>query len=197
MTNNKEIAILILAAGESIRMGEPKQLLPWKETTLLGNIINEAKLVLPLNINVVLGGNFDAIKNINELKEVNVIYNPNFQQGQGTSISIGINEILKINNSIKAVLILLCDQPLITSQYLKELIVAFTTNTKGIAATKYDNTPGVPAIFHKKYFQELTNLKKDKGAKHTIINNSSDIILVNSNGKEVDIDTKEDYRKLI
>ncbi|MRH99416.1 NTP transferase domain-containing protein [Kriegella sp. EG-1] len=197
MIINNDIAILILAAGESTRMGGPKQLLPWKETTLLGNSINEARLVLPKNINVVLGGNFDLIKNLSELKHINSIYNSNFKLGQGTSISLGISHILKINSNIKAVLIVLCDQPLITSTYLVHLIYNFNRSNKGIVATKYDDTAGVPAIFGKRYFEELTNLKDDMGAKSIIAKNSSDVISIDAKGKEIDIDTKEDYRNLI
>ena len=197
MTKNSDIAILILAAGESTRMGEPKQLLPWKGTTLLGYAINEAKLVSTENIYVVLGGNYELIKNIEELETVNSIYNPDYKIGQGTSLSCGINYILKKEDVYKAILIMLCDQPLITSEYLKGLITTYYINNKGIVATNYENRAGVPVIFSADYFEELSSIKGDIGAKSILRNNIKELLLINANGKELDVDTKKEYNELI
>ncbi|MEO9891183.1 nucleotidyltransferase family protein [Aurantibacter sp.] len=196
MIKNSDIAILILAAGESIRMGEPKQLLTWMGTTLLGNAINEAKMVSPEDVYVVLGGNFELIKEIDELKKVNSIYNPNFKIGQGSSLSFGINCILDKGVGYKAILIMLCDQPLINSDYLNKLIYNFRINHKGIVATKYQKKAGVPAIFQNGYFDELCNISGDKGASHIISGNSSNCILISAGDNIIDIDTKEDYQML-
>ncbi|WP_420322542.1 nucleotidyltransferase family protein [Flagellimonas sp.] len=189
------IPILILAAGASSRMkGEIKQLLPWGNSTLLGNAINQAKKVSNA-VYVVLGANADKILEVISIN-ADIIHNPNWETGMGSSISCGIKHIQKKENP-KAVLIMLADQPLIDAVFLNELIQKFINGSAEITATIYKNKAGVPSIFDSSLFPELMNLASDVGARTIVEKHAGKTNLVDPNGKEIDIDTKEKYNQLL
>ena len=167
MTHSKnKIGILILSAGASTRMGSAiKQLLPWGDTTLLGNAIACAKRLPCKTVTVVLGCHADLIQKKIRDEEVQIVYNENWASGLGTSISSGIKALTKNNIEYEAVLILFVDQPFIDTSYLNLLINNYLNHDKGIIATNYFNRAGVPAIFDKIYFPELENLNADYGAR--------------------------------
>lgn len=193
---SERISILILAAGASTRMGaKVKQLLPWGTSTLLENAIDTAKQMAG-SVFVVLGANKEVIKKATSL-DVETIYNPNWQSGMGSSISIGVQNILKLNLDQKGLLIMLADQPLIDTSYLNELKKEFDRGNFKIVATSYGNKLGVPAIFHQSIIPELVNLNEDYGARHIIKKYLTDIKAVFPNGKELDIDTPKNYSQLI
>ncbi|WP_339704445.1 nucleotidyltransferase family protein [uncultured Kriegella sp.] len=194
MVNKNNLAVLILAAGQSSRMGKIKQLLPWKNTTLLGNAIKNAKSISK-NVIVVLGAFAAKIKIIPDLREVRCIENENWQDGLGSSLAFGINFLRNSTNEYQAVLVILGDQPLIDSVYLKSLVASHNHTKKGIIATAYGDKAGVPAFFSVKYFEVLGELDGDNGAKAVINSNKNDTMILSSNGKSIDIDTVEDYKK--
>ncbi|WP_067037025.1 NTP transferase domain-containing protein [Allomuricauda sp. CP2A] len=186
------ITVLILAAGASTRMeGGPKQLLPWKDTTLLGHAIRQARQITE-SVFVVLGAHADEIKKIIP-NNVKIIDNPNWEKGMGSSISVGVEDILGTNSNPSGLLIMLADQPLLDASYLDEVKTEFQNNECKIVATAYGDKLGVPAIFHPSLFLELSKLDKDFGAKHIIEKYKADTIIVFPEGKEIDIDTKNDY----
>lgn len=193
----EDIAIMILAAGESSRMGEPKQLLPWKDGTLLSNAIKTAKASLANDVFVILGANSKEIRATILEDNIVVLDNPNWKNGLGSSISRGIKYLIESSTSYKGVLIMLCDQPFITSAYLNQTIESFNESEEQIIATDYGNQPGVPAIFHTTYFQELIKLNDDYGAKNILEHYCEDLILIDPKGNELDLDTQEDYKTLI
>lgn len=168
LASKKNIAILILAAGSSSRMGQPKQLLPWKDTTLLGNAIRNATTSTAKAIYVVLGANAKRIQKEIVDGEIEVIENPDWQHGIGSSIGIGMKMLLKKDNDFDGILIMLADQPLIDKDYLNLMITSFYSQREHIIATAYKNRAGVPALFYKAYFNELADLKNDFGAKEQI-----------------------------
>jgi len=197
MSKQDDIAILILAAGESKRMGRPKQLLPWGESTLLENAISTAVSTNLKNIHVVLGAHYELIKESINLENVVLLYNLNYKSGQGSSLSLGIDHLSKQKEKYQGVLILLCDQPLITSDYLNELIQTFEVGNKKIVATDYGNRAGVPAIFAANYFNALLNIKEDMGAKKVLEKYMEDVISLSPNGTEQDLDTPEEYKTFV
>ena len=189
------IAILILAAGSSSRMGDNiKQLLPWKNTTFLGHAIDQAKQVTD-SVFVVLGANQNAIhKTIPS--GISIVHNPNWKTGMGGSIASGVDFILKQNMNLEGLLIMTSDQPLLDAAYLDEMKTSFRTGEHKIVATAYGNRAGVPAIFHKSILTELTLLNQDYGAKHIISQHLSQTKIITASGKELDIDTLNDYNKV-
>ncbi len=193
----ENIAVLILAAGASSRMGTTKQLLSWNGANLLDTTIENASVVSPEHIVVVLGANADKIKaNSINIKSVQSIFHKNWNFGLGSSISYGVDFIQRSLQNTKAILILLSDQPLIDSKYLGQMIQAYESSGKGIIATEYEKGAGVPAIFDKCYFSNLTQLDKDIGAKQIIRKFKNDTLSLDPSGKTMDIDTLEDYQKL-
>ncbi|MEO0528512.1 MAG: nucleotidyltransferase family protein, partial [Bacteroidota bacterium] len=120
------IAILILAAGGSTRMGNTiKQLLPWKNTTLLGHAISEAKASNALEVMVVLGAHAHRIrKEINE-EEVLTAIHVDWESGLGSSLAFGMRQLWNRNTPLEGVLVMLVDQPLINSDYINRMIALF------------------------------------------------------------------------
>ncbi len=186
-----KIAILILAAGSSTRMGVAKQLLPAGDTTLLGVSIEQALQSEADKVYCVLGSNADVIKQSISKYNIESIFNPNYQTGLSSSIVSGIQQAT--NQNFDAVLILLGDQPLIKAAYLNEMMDTFKNHDEKIIASKYNNTFGVPSIIPKRYYDQLLKLKGDKGAKDFLNTNNEEIIPL-KNTNLMDIDTKKEYQ---
>lgn len=159
MGKSINLAVLILAAGTSSRLGEPKQLLNLKGKSLI-NIAIEKALELTSNVTVVLGHKNDEVKKEIENKNINIIINPNYEDGMGNTIAFGVSNIKE-----EKVLIMLCDQPLIPIEHYENLIKLSNENKDKIICSQYKNQHAVPTIFPKKYFEELKKLKGNKGAK--------------------------------
>ncbi len=194
---NPKIAHLILAAGSSTRMGEPKQLLPWGETTLIGHAILQSLELKEITTHVVLGANYDLIhKRINQFP-ITIIRNPNWQTGMGSSICFGIKHIKQDELSYDAVLISLIDQPLIDTNHLEILITQFRNESTTIVASDLGNRVGVPAIFSSTIFDELERLEEDFGAKYIIKKHINEVKVVSAISKSIDVDTMKQYKELI
>lgn len=194
--NNHTTSILIIAAGASVRLGSPKQLLPWGNTTLLGHTVEQALNTGIKKINLVLGAHFEQVKASVSNYKLNVHYHANWQQGMGSSIAYGVTQILQQQKDTEAILILLTDQPLIDSAFINKLLQCTEQHPQQIIATWYGNRNGVPALFPKAFFPELLQLKGDEGARQLLNNSSIPILTVDGEDKQADIDTLEDYQKL-
>ncbi len=154
--NEFPIAMLILAAGGSSRMEGIKQLLSWNNSTLLGSAITTGLNSDVKDVFVVLGANPDKILNCINTKNAHFIYHPNWEEGMGSTLAFGVQNILKINDNYKAILIALSDQPVINVEYINNLISKALKFKKNIIVSNYGkNVGGVPAIFGSKYFSEL------------------------------------------
>lgn len=192
-----KLAVLLLAAGSSSRMGVPKQLLKWNNTTLLNHAINTVKQIDQNEIVLVLGAHFDEITSKIDASNITVIFNEDWKKGLGNSIACGIKYIKESLPDIDSVLIQLADQPLIDSNFLNKMIEYYQLDTDKIICTSYQNKRlGVPAIFNKTNFEELSKLNHDKGAKDLLNNNSEDILFLDGTNLISDIDTLEDYEAL-
>jgi len=185
-----------MAAGSSSRMGEAKQLLPWKEATLIEDVIAKTLQLNTVKTVVVLGANEDKIVPKITSYPIEVIYNIEWEKGLGNSIAFGIYHIKK-NYDVDGVLVTLADQPLIEATYLKVMIDLFETDKNQIIATKYQNGKlGVPALFDKSYLLELSIIDGDKGAKSILEKYTNSVITTQINTNVFDIDTDEDYKRL-
>lgn len=189
------IPILILAAGASTRMGgKTKQLLPWADTTLLGHAIQQATEVSETVV-VILGAKSDMIEQ-QIPSQVETIVNPNWEQGMGSSISVGIKHLSNLGKAMDGILIMLGDQPFMDVGYLKELVRGFNNGEHSIVATSYGKRMGVPAIFKPTLVSELSGLDQDYGAKQIIEKYAHQAKAIDPDGKEIDIDTMETYHRL-
>ncbi|WP_209400323.1 NTP transferase domain-containing protein [Pseudozobellia sp. WGM2] len=189
------IAIIILAAGSSSRMGRPKQLLSWGKSDLIGNAIEQAKNSRSDKIIVVLGANAQLIKDNISRWEVDFVENENWKSGLGSSLAKGVKHLIELE-TFDGILVMLADQPLIDSAYLNLLIESFYTTSYFIIATAYSKRAGVPALFDKKFFESLCDLGEDNGAKLIIEQFGHEVLSLDPGKKATDIDTEVDYKKL-
>ena len=187
--------IIILAAGSSSRMGQPKQLLIYKQTTLLQRAINAAIGTPDSCLVVVLGANHQLL--MPDAAMLIVEYNPDWQQGMGASISAGIKRLLAEKPTVQNVLLMLCDQPFADTALLQKLINAKQNSNDKIIASAYENTLGAPVLFDRSYFNELLALQGQEGAKKLLIKYSNEVIAMPFNKGAIDIDTPEDYERLL
>jgi molybdenum cofactor cytidylyltransferase len=191
MKNSKDLAVVILAAGISSRLGNiTKQLLVYKNETLLKIVVKKA-LEISKNVFVVLGHEKEKCEKELEDFDVNIIYNSNYKKGMGSTLSLGIKHTKEFNYTM----VMLCDQPFIPIshfQVLKENI-----QNENIIASLYEKNKSakVPAIFPKKYYDELLKLDADFGAKE-ILQKESCINIQLKKDFCIDIDTLEDMKFL-
>ena len=192
-----KIPILLLAAGGSSRMGQPKPLLPWGNTTLIEHQIQT--LIKTGNpVNVILGSFSDFIIPLIENYPVNICINNNWQSGMGSSISFGILQIIRKYPKAQGVLICLVDQPLVSTFYYEKMSDTFQPGLRLILVSRaISGWTGVPVIFDKYYFNDLLELTKDEGAKKIIQQHEESVI--NFEGCDIldDIDSPQSYRQLL
>ncbi|WP_373057643.1 NTP transferase domain-containing protein [Zunongwangia sp. H14] len=188
--------IIIIAAGASRRMENTKQLLQIGEETMLGKAIKQATASVADEVIVVLGANSDRITAKIEHFPAIILINENWRNGLGSSIATGIKYFFQNKKKFEAVLVMLGDQPLMDSAYLNQLLEVYKENPSKIVATKYPKSAGVPAVFPKKYFKELSLLAEDKGAKNILARERSSLIVLDAGDRILDIDTPQDYKQL-
>jgi molybdenum cofactor cytidylyltransferase len=189
------IAVIILAAGSSSRLGIPKQLLPCRETNLLCHSVNIALKSDCRPVIVVLGAYFEQIYPEIVPLPVYIVKNENWEQGMGTSIQKGIQALIQIEPNIEAVIITLCDQPFLSLAVISQLLEAYRTMHQPIIASEYADTVGVPALFERLVFPDLMNLKGREGAKQVIKKYEQSVFRISFPGGEIDLDTPQDYEK--
>lgn len=190
-------AVLLLAAGSASRMGTPKQLLKWKNTTILENAIHVVRQLKVEHTVVVLGAHYETIiSNINEGNYM-IVKNKHWDQGLGNSIAFGVRYIQESFAEIENILIVLADQPLIDFNFLNRMVKQHSLNKNQIVCTAYKNRKlGVPAIFNKIYFKELMQLNSDQGARNILKKYSEELIYIDGEDLIQDIDTIDDYNTI-
>lgn len=191
-----QVAVVLLAAGSSKRMGQPKQLLPWNESTLLGHAIKSILSGSASKLFLVLGAHSDQIAAKVDLSGMTVLINENWEQGLGSSIAFAIGEINEKYTDINAVLFLLADQPFIESIHLDNLIQLHFKEPESIILTRNGEYKGVPVLFPRKFFPELLILSNDEGAKKIIASQKGQVMEVVTENETTDIDTFDTYVKL-
>ena len=190
------IGVMILAAGASTRMGRPKQLMMYRGKSLLRHTVDIALSSCCRPILVVLGAQAHGLRpQVNSLP-VQTIENEHWSTGMGSSIQIGLKAILKINPDLEAVVILLCDQPLISPRLILRLIASYRQTAKPIVACEYDKTVGAPALFDHRLFTELMQLTGQTGAKQVLQQHKLEMATIPFPEGAIDVDTPSDYERL-
>jgi molybdenum cofactor cytidylyltransferase len=193
----KETAILVLAAGSSQRLGMPKQLLAYKETTLLAHTITQLLSLKEGPVFVVLGAYFQKIKASISHFPVTILENTSWEKGLASSIHLGVSHI-ETETSFSKVLITLSDLPLFDAIHYQNLLHTHQKGKKlGITITKYLDNKGVPVVFSDHYFSSLQELSGDEGAKSVVQKNKSDVAYYEANIAYFDVDTVASYQKLL
>ncbi|ULA62971.1 MAG: 4-diphosphocytidyl-2C-methyl-D-erythritol synthase [Nitrospira sp.] len=192
------VAVIILAAGASTRMGKPKQLLTYGGHTFLRNAAEVALASMCRPIAVVLGAHADLLKRGIDDLPVQQVMNTQWAKGMSASIQAGLQALEEGDRegTTKAVVLMLCDQPFVTAAVINELVRTARSTGKGIVASEYGGTIGVPALFRREYFPELAALSGDGGAKRIIAAHPGDVAGLLFPQGTTDIDTPEDYSHL-
>ena len=188
---------VLLAAGTSKRMGQPKQLLRWANKSL---IQFQVETILPSTekLYVILGAYAALIQPLLKNYEVELIQFYQWEKGMGNSLAYGIQQILNSNPTIEGILISLIDQPLVTSSHYLNMRATFEKGNNQIIASESDSGwSGVPVLFDAYYFDELQKLSGEEGAKLILKKNKANSISINAGNTLIDMDTPEVYRKLL
>ena len=191
-------ALVLLAAGGSTRLGSPKQLLTYGGLSLLRRAAQTALATRCRPVVVVLGSNADPITAELTHLPVQILPNPTWSQGMGGSIRLGVTAALATSPTPDAILLTLCDQPLILPESLERLLAAFDAAHRpdAIIAAAYHDTVGVPVLFGPAYFDALLTLSPDAGAKRLLQQHAAHVIPIPLPEAAVDIDTREQYDHL-
>jgi len=182
-------AAVILAAGASTRLGEPKQLITIHGETLLARSIRIAQESGVDQVFAVLGANLEQLRPQAHIAPI--IENPLWQQGMATSVRAGVSAA----SAFDAILLLTCDQPAVTPFHLAQLLVA-SGEGKHIAASTYAERTGIPAIFPQKYFSDLLALEGDQGARNLLREHQHEVVKVVLENGELDLDTPESLQAI-
>jgi molybdenum cofactor cytidylyltransferase len=187
--------MIILAAGSSTRLGEPKQLLLHKGKTLIEHVVCEAILAKIHPVVVITGFNAQKISDCIARFEIDTLYNEKWRQGMASGIVKGLSKIS--GTGMDAVFIAVCDQPFVSAALFLQMIKKKERTGKEIIACSYAGTTGVPALFGKNYFPALRMLTGLQGAKTILGINDSDVDTVLFENGRIDIDTPADYKNFI
>lgn len=190
----EKTAIIILAAGSSSRLGQPKQLLIFEGKTLLRRLAENALLVSK-KVVVVLGAHENLIRPTLENLPLLVLKNEDWASGMASSVRAGVAAAMTQTIDLEVVILSVCDQPMLDAGVFQKIISEKKGSEKGIVASGYASTTGVPVLFSKKYFDQLLNLSGGRGAKNLILENPDDLAVVEFLGGEWDVDELKDLQK--
>jgi len=193
---NTRIGCILLAAGGSTRLGRPKQLVTVSGKTLIRRVAETLCETEYSPAVAVLGSHAsEAAAEIADLP-VQTIVNDRWQRGMSTSITAGLRHLIGIEPDVLAVLITLCDQPLVKAADLAVFGEEFRRTHVPIIAAEYQGTTGVPALFSRDLFPRLLELTGDKGARTLIRGNPQTLRTVPLPDAALDIDGPADLSNL-
>lgn len=186
------VAALVLAAGGSRRLGQPKQLLAYRGATLLDATLATARSAGLSQVVVALGGAADQVRVRVDLSGVDVVLNPDFGDGCATSIRAAL---ARVRDDAEGVVLLLGDQPGVTAATIEALVLGARDHAVGVCS--YDDGLGHPLWFHRSMFETLTGLHGDK-AVWRLVDADRDVVRIPVGGAVPrDVDTWDDYRALL
>lgn len=190
-----EVALLLLAAGASTRMGQPKQLLPYQGRTLLRHAAETAVAANCAPIVLVTGAVHEALAAEVAGLSVQVVHNPAWETGMASSIRAGLGAV--VGAKPRAVLIMLSDQPLVTPELLRQLMAQQQQTQAPVVAAAYGDTLGVPAVFDRTMLAVLNQLQGAQGANRLIASLGAAVGRVAFPAGLLDVDTPEQYAALL
>lgn len=193
------VPAILLAAGASTRLGRPKQLLrlpAFDSKTLLDHAVALARASGASPIFVVLGAHAEEIILECDLLDCILIRNEAWAEGMASSLRVGIAAVLENASSASGAMVLVCDQPGLSAEYLVRLLEAHNVDGNRIAASRYAGRAGVPAIFPRAVFPALLELQGDQGARVLLQQGGTGVFAIDFPGGELDLDSPEDLQRL-
>jgi molybdenum cofactor cytidylyltransferase len=190
------VAAVVLAAGASSRMGSPKQLLRFRGRTLLRRAALAALEAACRPVVVVTGALAERTRGELYGLDVVEVFNEGWEDGMASSVRAGVSALTGAEPGASAVVLMLCDQPLVTAEVVAGLVAAHRATGSPVVASQYGGGFGVPALFGRALFDELARLEGRGGAKRVIERHAREAHFVPFPGGEVDVDTAEDFSRL-
>jgi molybdenum cofactor cytidylyltransferase len=192
---HRRVGAIVLAAGLSVRMGEPKMLLPWGDEPVIRRVCREGIASGAHRVIVVTGANRDAVEKAIADLPVEPIFNPDYAQGEMlSSVQAGLRAL---EGAADACLIVLGDQPQIEGKVVAGVIQAYFEGRGGIIVPSYQMRRGHPVVMDCQFWPELLALPPD-GAPRDVVRAHEDAIyhlVVDTPSVLGDLDTPEDYRR--
>lgn len=197
----KPCAAVILAAGAASRWKNgPKALAPWRGRTLIDHVCEVARAAGAKPIYRVLGAHRDAIEAASAPAEVATIFNSRWVDGLGASLACGVRALLAEPHArdCAGALLLLGDQPLVTEVTLRALRERHEADGRGLVFSSFgEGRRGPPAFVARRFWPELANLTGEEGARVLAVAHPDQVACVAAPESAADIDTPEDYARLI
>ncbi|MCC3159270.1 nucleotidyltransferase family protein [Hymenobacter sp. 15J16-1T3B] len=190
------IPAVLLAAGASTRMGQPKQLLPYQGRTLLRRAAETALAAGCAPVIIVTGALHQELAVEVADLPVQLVHNAVWEAGLGTSIGVGVQAVEDAAPEAPAVLVLLTDQPLVTAELLRQLLREWQLSGLPVA-TGYADSVGVPAVFGRLVWPQLLALPAAAGAKLLLQRLGDELVVVPFPAAALDVDTPEQYQALL
>jgi len=188
------ISVILLAAGGSARLGQPKQLLRIGNKSLIRKLAEEALSSRTHEVIVVIGAQADEMRT--ELKGLTtkIVDNKGWTEGLSSSVKTGL---AAVSEQTRGALFMLCDQPYVTSNLLNQLMERFESTRAPVVACEYAGTIGIPALFSRSLFSELNLLEGDAGGKSVILARIEKTERIPFPRGVVDIDTRDDLNAFL
>jgi molybdenum cofactor cytidylyltransferase len=184
---------LVLGAGGSRRLGRPKQLLPYGDTTLLGHVVQTARDCPFDQLVVALGGAADGVREQVDLSGADVVLNESFGSGCSSSIAAALGAV---DERAGLLILMLGDMPGVTPQTVDTLLAE--RGDAPLAVCRYDDGRGHPFAFDRRMFEELANLHGDKGVWRLLDQRAGEVTEIRIPGRvPLDVDTPEDYEAVL
>ncbi len=184
----RNVGAIILAAGGSSRLGQPKQLLMFEGETLVRRAARAATDAGCGPVVVVVGATPDSIANELRASGTELIDNADWARGLGTSIRCGLQHLISSRSDLEAVVLLTCDQPFVDG-IIRALLAERARSGKPIVASSYAGTVGIPALFGHSSFESLLALPDDSGAKPFLQSHSAEVATIVFERGAIDLDT--------
>jgi molybdenum cofactor cytidylyltransferase len=180
---------LVLAAGGSSRLGRPKQLVRLSDKPLVVETVEKLQDAGVDRVVVCLGGSEQLVRDALTTLDIEILVNPRWEEGIGGTIAVAISTA--VNGGAAAALIALTDQPRVDVDHYRTLIQRYL-ETDAIVATGYPDGEGVPALFPRRNFDELSRLSGDRGGKEILVRYRDRLEVIASPSAAHDIDYPED-----
>ncbi|BDG03194.1 nucleotidyltransferase family protein [Anaeromyxobacter oryzae] len=184
---------VVLAAGRSVRLGTPKQLLVLEGEALVRRAARAAVEAGLWPVVVVVGDHADEVRGALAGLPVATVANPQYETGMASSLRRGLARLTECAPDAAGVVVLACDQPRVSAEHVEALVEAQRQAGKLVAASSYSGALGVPALFAAAVFPELLALEGDRGARGVVERDPARVCAVPLEGGELDVDTPEDW----
>ncbi len=196
MSSAARVAGIVLAAGKATRMGRTKQLLPFRGKSVLEWVVDHALASGLHRVVVVLGHDAELLEPLLRERDVTVVVNPQYGEGQSSSLKAGLDAL---TDETEAALFLLGDQPLVTPEIIDRILAAYAASPSPIVMPVCEGRRGNPVLLDRETFPAILNLSSDCGARGIFAQYAGRILAVPVESRAIlaDIDTEEDYQRLL